>query len=451
MRNIFSFKADAYPLLKLAVPLTLTGLVNSAVWFFETLFLAHVDQETLAAGSLVSWLFGVIMVIIFGIFSSINVLVALKHGEGDQEKIRLIAKDGFLLAILLTIPIFFLMRNMTPIFTWFGQSQSVSILADAYLDAASWSVITNLIIMVCLEVIVGIGQTRIILIFTLIEVSLNIIFSYLLIFGKFGFPALGIAGAGWGITISYWLAAIMLVVYLIFSEKYRHYFKYIFRFTKPSFLMELLQIGVPMGLMYCVEVGFFFALTLCMGLLGTEMQAANQIALQYMGLCMSVMFALAQAVTVRMGHLLGAKDILSASKVNVVGIVLAVVSMSIVAIFYWFFPTMLISIDLDVSNSANNALISEIKKLLAIGAIFQLFEASRIVLFGSLRGLKDTKFTLLTSIISFWCIALPIGYLLATCFQLGAIGYWWSLVMGAGFSLVLLQWRFNAKMKHVSV
>src|SRR5690348_11376362 len=98
MRSIFSIKNDAYPLLKLAIPLTLTGLVNSAVWFFETLFLAHVDQETLAAGSLVSWLFGVIMVIIFGIFSSINVLVALKHGEGDQEKIRLIAKDGFLLA-----------------------------------------------------------------------------------------------------------------------------------------------------------------------------------------------------------------------------------------------------------------------------------------------------------------------------------------------------------------
>lgn len=101
---------------------------------------------------------------------------------------------------------------------------------------------------------------------------------------------------------------------------------------------------------------------------------------------------------------------------------------------------MLISIDLDLANPENSALINEIKKLLAIGAIFQLFEASRIVLFGSLRGLKDTKFTLFTSIISFWGIALPIGYLLATYFQFGAMGYWWSMVMGAGFSVVLLQW-----------
>lgn len=447
MKNIFSIKNDAYPLLTLAVPLTLTGLVNSAVWFFETLFLAHVDQATLAAGSLVSWLFGVVAVIMFGIFSSINVLVALRYGENDHEKIRFIAKDGFVLAVLLTIPTFFLLRNMSPVFALFGQPQSVIVLATSYLDAVSWSVLTNFVIMVCLEVLIGIGHTRIIFLFTMLEVSLNIIFSYLLIFGKFGFPALGIAGAGWGITIGYWLAAFVLIIYLMSNKNYRSYFSYIFHFTKPSYLMELMQIGIPMGFMYCVEVAFFFVLTVCMGLLGTDMQAANQIALQYMGLCMSVMFALAQAVTVRMGHLLGAKDVLSARKVNGMGICLAVISMSLVAILYWFFPLALISLDLDIYNAASTEMIDEVKKLLAIGALFQLFEASRIVLFGSLRGLKDTKFTLLISIISFWFIALPIGYVLATYVKLGAAGYWWSMVMGAAFSVVLLQRRFNGRMK----
>jgi MATE family multidrug resistance protein len=82
-----------------------------------------------------------------------------------------------------------------------------------------------------------------------------------------------------------------------------------------------------------------------------------------------------------------------------------------------------------------------------ISAIFQIVEATRIAFFGALRGLKDTKFTLLTSAMSFWCIALPIGYLLATYAQIGGIGYWWGMVMGAAFSVVLLSWRFKSKIK----
>lgn len=121
--------------------------------------------------------------------------------------------------------------------------------------------------------------------------------------------------------------------------------------------------------------------------------------------------------------------------------------MMIIAIFYWIFPTALISIDFDVHNANNLELVHLATQLLAVAAVFQLFEAMRIALFGALRALKDTRFTLFISVISFWGIALPVGYLLATRMGFGGSGLWWGMVVGAGFSVLLLLWRFKFKIK----
>src|SRR3990167_8342124 len=131
-------KNDVYPLLKLAVPLALTGILGGSVGFFETLFLAHVGHETLAAGALVSWLYGTFFCILFGTLSAINVLISHKHGAQDKTGVSLVVRDGLFLAILLTIPAFLLFWNMAPIFLLFGQNPSIVLLAKSYLHAMSW-------------------------------------------------------------------------------------------------------------------------------------------------------------------------------------------------------------------------------------------------------------------------------------------------------------------------
>jgi MATE family multidrug resistance protein len=447
MRKILSYKNDIYPLVKLTIPLALTGITQSAVWFFETIFLAHLSSETLAAGSLVSWFFGTLAVILFGILSSINILVAYKHGANDQNGIALVARDGLILAILVTIPATILFWYMSPVFLLFGQSAAIVALAESYLRPLAWGLLADFIMIACLEVIMGVGHARVILIFTVLSVSLNILFSYVLIFGKFGFKALGIAGAGWGMTASYWLSCIALIAYIISDKTYRYYFRTIFHIQKPIFLKELFHIGFPIGIMYCVEVAFFFALTLCMGLLGSEMQAANQVALQYMGLLMTMMFSIAQAITIRIGHLIGAKQRHAVEKAAYLGVLIAAVTSALIGIVYLFSPSLLISIDFDVYDPKNTEVVKNIKILLAICAIFQIFEATRIAFFGALRGIKDTKFTLLASVLSFWGIALPLGYFLAIYLKLDGAGFWWGMVAGALMGAIVMGWRFRWKMK----
>jgi MATE family multidrug resistance protein len=336
---------------------------------------------------------------------------------------------------------------MAPILLLFGQDPSVVRLATLYLHALAWGILPNFILLVFLDFMMGLGHTRIIMIYSIISVMMIIFFSFSFIFGKFGMPALGIAGAGWGVAVSNWIGAFILAIYVLTHKNYRRYISHIFNLSKPSYLWELIQVGVPMGFMFCVEVSFFFVLVLLMGSLSSQWLAANQVVFQYMGTLTAVVFSIAQATTVRMGHLLGAKEISSAENANYAGILIAASFMGIIAIFYWLFPSVLISIDFDIHNPNNFEIINDIKKLFAICAIFQILEAIRLSLFGALRSLKDTNFTLLTSIISFWCIALPVGYFLAKNMQLSGPGLWWGMVMGAFCGVLLLIFRFQLKIR----
>ncbi len=441
------FKKNLYPLLHLAMPLILTGLLQSSTYFFETMFLAHLSSDVLAAGALVSWLFGTFIVILIGILSSINILVAHQYGAKNFSTISFIVRDGVWLAIALALPSFILFWNLSPIFLFLGQNPSVVHLAQTYLHALAWGLLPNFLMFALLEFIVGLGHARVLLVFSILSTSLTVLLSFALIFGKFGLPALGIAGAGWGTTISYWISMFFLILYVLSNKEYRAYLHHLFTPTKQSYILELFKVGTPIGFMYCVEVGFFFVITLITGSLGSQMLAANQIALQYMGTLMSIIFSIAQAITVRMGHLLGSGKRDAAEQACYAGISLAIVPMIIIAIFYWTMPSLLISIDFDVHDSKNNELIRLTSQLLAVSAWFQLFEATRIALFGAIRALKDTRFTLFISIISFWSIALPLGYFLTTRLHLGGVGLWWGMVFGAGISVLLLFWRFRLKIK----
>ena len=444
------FKKDLYPLLKLAIPLALTGILQSSVFFFETMFLAHLGNDILAAGALVTWLFGTLLVTLFGTLSSINILIAHKFGANDKQSILKIVRDGMWLAVLFAPPMFLLFWNMAPIFLLFGQSPAIVLLAKAYLHAIAWGVLPNVIMIALLEVIMGLGRARLILIIGVITVALTIFFSFALIFGEFGFPALGIAGAGWGMTISYWIATLILVTYVALDKSLRPYFSLVFTAAKPSYWLELLHVGTPMGIMYCVEVAFFFALTLIMGSFGVLVMAANQIVLQYMGALMQVIFSIAQAITVRIGHLLGAGDKNSAERTCYIGVFLCTLLMLILGLVYTLCPEALISIDIDVDAPGNTEIVHYAVQFLLICAVFQIVEAMRITLFGALRGLKDTRFTLSMSIISFWAIALPLGYILSSYLGCGPGGLWWGMVFGAGAGVGLLFWRFKSRIENYS-
>lgn len=443
-------KQDLLPLLKLAIPLILTNVVQSSLPFIETIFLSRLGEDTLAAGALVSWLFATMIVIIFGTFSAINILIAHQHGAKNDAAIIHILRDGLLLALLFSGPTFLLFWKISPLLLILGQSEKLASLATLYLHALAFGLFPKFILIVLFEFVLGLGHSRVIMKVTILSIPIYILFSYAFIFGKFGLPALGIAGAGWGMTVSDWIISTSCFILLFLSKTYKPYITSIFNLKKPFNLWEILHLGLPMGIMYCFEVAFFFAVTLVMGVIGVQALAANQITMQYLGPFAGIIFCIAQAITVRMGHQIGANEKLEAKRTAKIGIALSSIFMVVIALFYWTIPKLLISVDFDIHNPNYFETVTLATSFFYIAALFQIIESIRIALFGVLRALKDTKFTLLTSIISFWLIALPFGYTLAKYFSIGGAGLWWGMCFGAGVNVLLLGYRYKSKMNRLN-
>ena len=445
------FKNDVSALLSLALPMMFMGLIQSGIMFFDTIFLAHLGVKILAAGALVNWLFGTFIVVLVGSLSAINILIANKFGEKNHTAIAQVFREGLWLALCILPFSFLLFWFIGPVFGWFGQSAETVQLATSYLHALAFATIAWFPMMVCFELIMGIGDMRVMMAGNVIMVLLNILFSYLFIFGKLGFPSLGIAGAGYGMALSYVITFFSLVIFLINQSKYKPYFKNLFVFKKPLFLKELLKTGIPIGIMYSFELAFFLALTLFMGAYNHDLLVPNQITLQYACLILTAAFSIAQAVTIRIGHLLGAKELPAAKKANDAGIFLTLLVMCVGALVYIFSPTLLISLDFDVNDPNNASLVSYTQEFLFVCAFYQIFEGLRITLFGALRGLKDTRFSLVSSIIGFWAIPFPVGYILSHYTSIGGVGMWWGMALGALVNMCLLKWRFKSKISSIQL
>lgn len=449
MRNnntALSFRGDFWPLLQLALPMVLTGFLQSAIVFFETMFLSHLGEEILAAGAMVSWFYGTLIVLFMGIMNAINVLVAYRFGAKDNAAISFVFRDGFLLALTLIPIVFLLFWYSAPAFGWFGQDAKMITLAESYLRALAWSIIPHFIMMALLELVIGLGRMIVLTIFSVFTMVLNVFFSYALIFGEWGFPMLGIAGAGWGITVTYWILLVGLVVYLFSQPYYRQYVKNACHLKAPKFIKELLTVGFPIGVMYFFEVAFFLALTFFIAAIDTTWVAPNQIVLQYLCAYMALIFSIAQGLTVRMGHLLGARDKDAAKRASQAGLYISGLLALLSTIAYCFFSPWLIGVDFDVMDPANAVLVEHAMILFIISTLFQSAESIRVILFGALRALQDTRFTLFTSIIGFWVIPFPLGYMAASLFESGAMSTWLAMGLGGVLSCFLLYKRLQKQL-----
>ena len=449
-QGMMTSKKEFVPLITLLIPLLINGVLHNLVWFFQTFLLAQLGRDVLAATALASRCFETVMVFFIGMLGAINILIAHQYGANNLPAIKLVIRDGLLLALLLVIPIFFIIWNMSYFFLLVGENPIISSLSESYLRAADWGIFPIVIIIVLFEMFIGFGHTQAVLVFSIIFMTLNIITSYGFIFGQFGLPKLGISGAGWAMTTSYWITSSLLVFYVIRHKNYSYFFRKLFSWKEICYFKELLYIGSAMAGIYCVECAFFFALTLAIGALSILSLAANQIALQYFGILRTMAYSIAQAITIRMSYFLGAHDKERAKDVAYMGVLIAFIFSLIAAILYLFFSDALISIDLNTNESGHGELAILAKKFLMISAIFQFVEFIRISLFGALRALKDTSFPLLLAIVTLCMFVFPFGNLFSSFFSPQGSSFWWGMILGNSCGVIFLFLRFKKTYQNLS-
>lgn len=438
--------------LSLAIPLAGAQLAQSIIAFVDTVMMGWLGSETIAAGGLGAATFNVCLITGISIVSAVSSLTAEAYGAGNANQVGRVVRQGFWLALLLALPITLLLWSAGTFLRSLGQAPETVALTETYLQAIAWGYFPALGVAVLRSYISSLSRTRPIIVVILGGTLLNIAGNYVLMLGKLGFPALGLAGIGWSSTISLWSTFIALALYSLLQPQLRVYraFSHLHRFEWTIF-RQLLQIGWPLGILAIAEAGLFTVTTFLMGQLGTVTLAAHQIALQTAATSFMIPLGVSFATTVRVGQMLGQGDRAGARVAGYVGIGIGAAFMMAMGIVMWTIPERIVSLYLDTTNPANTDVVAVAKDLLGVAAWFQLVDGIQVTANGALRGLKDTYVPMVIGIVAYWGLGLASGYVLSVHLGLGGVGLWWGLAIGLAVAAVVLTWRFSLARLHSSI
>lgn len=421
----------------LSLPLIASNLVRSATGFVGTLMVAHLGKTTLDAMALGSAVFFTLIVFFFGILNAVSVLVSQHFGAQDHEGVRKAVSQGFILAILVSVPMYFIIFISPFVFRFTHESPEIIQLATLYLHTISLAILPFSFLIVMNQFLVGMSKTRVVLLINLLQVPIEILFTYLFVYGRFGIPKFGIAGVGYAFAVVFTLAAICNALY-IHKSKYRS-FNIFANFGKinPDYLLELIKIGWPIGCLSVIEVALFATITFFMGEIGADPLAAYQILNQYIGPSIMIIFALSQVATIRVGQAVGRNDRPAVKRAAYVNMLLGAIFMLVLWAIYIGFSKQWIGLDINVNDPRNKGLIHYAIFFFVFGGISQFFDCFRFITIGALRGLKDTDKPMRISLVSFWLIGFPCAYVFAFTLQGGAAGCYYGILIGVISGLIL--------------
>jgi len=448
-----SIKNELKNTISLGAPLILSQSMYACSPLIATALVARLGQDALAANVLVYTAYMALSILFVAMLNAVGVLVAHQFGAKNEKAIEEIMGQAFLLGIFICIFVMAILACAPYVLNWHSQPAHVAQLAHELLRSLLWTIPGLIVWSLIQQWLEGIGHTKIVFVINLMAVPLEILLIYLLIFGKAGFPACHIAGVGYGLAISYTIAVIGMIAYIAKSKRYLH-LKIFSRIgkRKSTYLKELIRIGLPMGFMAFIEVSSFTVLTLWMAHFGTTMLAAHQIVMQYLSFFVVMIFAIAQTVTIRVGHAVGRQDLKGVYYATYVGMALSFLFTLLLTLAFYFLPEFFLRLDININNPMNANLIHMAKQFFSILSIFLLLESIRLIIgFGALRGLKDARFTMLVSLFTFWIVGLTTAFLLSFVFHLPGTGLWWGLTLAIALGTVMVIYRWHYLMQRINL
>jgi len=434
--------------LKLAYPVILGMLGHTLVAFVDNVMVGQLGTAELAAVSLANSFMFIAMSLGIGFSTAITPLVAKADGEGNFQYGKSTFKHGFFLCVILSFLLFLGVFLSKPILYVMQQPQEVVELAIPYLNLVAASLIPLIVFQSFKQFSDGMSMTKYPMIATLIANIINVVLNYLFIFGKFGFPELGVVGAAIGTLVSRIIMVFYLWFLLLRNNKTRPYLLDLnFLDLSKEMINKLFNLGFPSAMQMFFEVAIFTAAIWLSGILGKNPQAANQIALNLSSMTFMIAMGLSVVATIRVGNQMGLNKYVElrriAFSIFLIAILFAIIFASLFLIFNDILPKLYLDFD-DPSKIFDNYEVLEIAKtLLIIAAIFQISDTIQVIALGALRGMQDVLIPTLITFISYWVIGFPISYYLSMYTEYKSTGIWIGLLAGLTASGLLLFIRFN--------
>jgi len=433
---------------QLAAPVMLGMLGHSFVSFVDNIMVGQLGTAELAAVSLGNSFMFIAMSLGIGFSTAITPLTAEADAEENFEKGKSAFKHGLFLCTVLGVSLFLMVFFAKPLMYLMKQPAEVVKLAIPYLDFVAFSLIPLIVFQGFKQFSDGLSMTKYPMYATLLGNIANVILNYVLIFGKFGFPELGIVGAAYGTLASRFIMVWHLWYLLKGKEKSKAYVTNIKSFVLESLMLKkIINLGAPSAMQMFFEVAIFTAAIWLSGTLGKNPQAANQIALNLSSMTFMVAMGLGVAAMIRVGNQKGLQNFTElrriAYSIFLFGILLAVGFAVIFFAFNNLLPKIYVDFD-DAKNLVDNTEVIEIaSKLLIAAAIFQISDSIQVIVLAALRGLQDVKIPTIITFFSYWVIGFPISWFLGKEEAYGSFGIWLGLLAGLTTAAILLYIRFN--------
>lgn len=403
----------------------------------DTMMVGQLGVIPLAAATFAGTFYHILMLFGIGVSYGLTPLVAATDLQ-DKPKLLKLLQNSLLVNSVLGLLMFGLVISISPFLGYFGQEEQVAISAKPYLQVICFSLIPLMLFQTFRQFSEGLSDTFNPMVVSILANLLNVGLNYLFIFGKWGFPEMGLVGAGYATVIS---RVVMVVLMMGLSRDKWKGFQMRF---EQLLIKRMIKIGVPSGMQYVFEIGAFAMAAIMVGWLGAESLAAHQIALNLAAVSYMAATGIASASTIRIGNQMGLKDLKTLKTAGNTSFVLVAGFMAFCGLIFIFFRFQLTDLYID-----NEKVQSLAATLLVIAAAFQISDGLQAVGLGVLRGLTDVKVPTLVTFFAYWMVAIPGSYLLGFTLQLGVIGVWYALLVGLSIAAVLHFMRFQNKVKKI--
>lgn len=433
--------------IKLAYPVILGMLGHTLIGIVDNYMVGNLGSTELAAVSLGNSFIFLAMAIGIGFSTAITPLVAEADAEKNDKKIRTTFHHGLLLCTILGVSLFMITVLSKQLMYFMDQPKAVVLLAAPYIDWVAFSLIPVVMYQGYKQFADGLSLTKYSMYSIILTNVVHVFFNYVLIYGFWIFPKLGVTGAALGTVIS----RIMMVVFMHYLMKHntvmKKYFKnFTFKEIKRSIIKKIVDIGIPSAMQMLFEVTLFTAAIWLCGSLGKNSQAANQIALILASSTFMVAMGLSVTAMIRVGHSKGVADyknlIIVARSIFLLAIILETFFAFIFVVLHNFLPHLFLNMQDPAQVLDNKEIIIITSNLLLIAAIFQISDGIQVVVLGALRGLQDVKIPMYITFVAYWVVGFPISFYLGKYTDLKAVGVWIGLLAGLTSAAVFLYLRF---------
>lgn len=442
MKNKFRFRIygiETRRTLILAGPIILGQVGQVMLGVVDSIMVGHLGAVPLAASALANSIMINFLVFGFGLSSCISVLTSRAYGAEQHRECGEVLRHGIVINAVVAVAMVAVLEVLIPFAVLLNQPPDVVAEMTPFLRLITFSMIPALIGHGFKGFSEGLGDSLRPMIVFLSAIPLNGFLNWIMIYGKLGFPEMGLEGAGLA-TLLTRIIGMLWLMYWVLSDQRKEPYRPIEWFAKfrKSRIFEMMRVGIPAALQVLFEVGAFSFSAIMMGWLGTQMLAAHQIAINLASLVFMVPMGLSFAVAVRVGGAAGANNWKSAQRIGYGAMLMSLFFAAFFTVIFIvgrnFLPTLYIE-DTDVVALA--------AQLILVAGIFQFFDGLQVVSAGALRGLLDLKVPTIITFIAYWGLALPLGYIGGFKLDEKGVGVWMGLCLGLAFAALTLGWRFR--------